>query len=258
MNHEDLIPEELRDHPSRSGKLSPYNRSVLIGFFGAAFIALIVWLIQGAPMPGDAHHDGQDAKSSASKQERKPQPEDRLYRGVRSGIPFYNTDTPAARLTNVYTGALSEAVNNKDVVACQSGLKAFAKKLDQQPASVIIDMQRYNESATWQLPTTVTFLTADHIKYACQLAVKIDRMQDLVPGTRATAALKVIDNDSVTTLRDGSKVCFDLLSVDYRYYVQNATPAGRVMLALTSLILPRELSDQQFNILCDRATTKTT
>lgn len=185
---------------------------------------------------------GVDPYKGSLQQGTPPKPND---------TPFYDAPTPATQLTTLYTDALREAVKNKDTKACQTGLENFRKELSKAPMAVIRDIDSLNDERDWQVPTYFTFLDAAHFKYACQQAAKLRLMSDLVPDTRARNALSIIDNDVVLRLSEGTQKCFDLLSVDYKYYVQNTSIASKVMLALLVLTLPQELSDEQFATLCD-------
>jgi hypothetical protein len=194
--------------------------------------------------------DAASQPGSASEQERKPQPTE-LPEDVRKDITYYNSGTPASKLAKLYTDALAESVKNKDVNACQTGLKDFGAQLGTMPLEVRTDLDENYSSNDRKIPSTTTYLTADHISYACQQATRLDLMSDLKFSSSGRQAVEAIDSDYVTTLKDGSKVCFDILSKDYYQAVGRSTAADKVMLTLTSLTLPQELTDKQFATVCD-------
>ena len=165
--------------------------------------------------------------------------------------PYYNEPTPASKLTDLYTDALSEAVKDKDTKACQAGLENFRKELSKAPMAVIRDIDAANAERNWQVPTYDSFLDTVHTTYACQQATKLDLMSDLAPDTRARNALAIMDSKVVWGISQGSQACVDLLSKDYRYYVQSTSAAGKVMLSLLTLTLPEELTNKQFKMLCE-------
>lgn len=198
----------------------------------------------------------QTAASDTAKHETKKLDSSAKQDEPPSDTPYYNKPTAGQELTAVYTDALSEAVKNKDSAACQAGLKNFRHELSTAPAAVIKEIEQENTARPWQVPTYLTFLEAPNSKFACDWAKKLDLMGDLVPDTRATQALAIIDSDAVRLVSEGSQKCYDLLSTDYRYYVHNTSAAGKVMLALLTLTLPAELSDEQFATLCNHRLNK--
>jgi len=163
--------------------------------------------------------------------------------------PFYNEPSPATELTTLYTNALREAVKKKDTKACQAGLENFRTELSKAPMVVLRDIDAANTQRSWQIPTYDSFLDTVHITYACQQATKLDRMSDNAPDTRAHKALAILA-DITSKQSNGAQKCFDILSTDYRYYVQNTSVAGKVMLSLLVRTLPQEISDKELATLC--------
>lgn len=166
-----------------------------------------------------------------------------------SDTPYYNDPILADQLTTLYNDALREAVQNKDTKACQAGLENFRKELSKAPMAVIRDLEAANNKRDWKVPTYDSFLDAAHFKYACQQAAKLRLMSDLAPDTRARNALSILA-DITRKQGNGAQKCFDILSTDYRYYVQNTSVAGKVMLSLLVRTLPQEVSDKELATLC--------
>lgn len=224
------------------------------GWVLAAVLAIILAMVlTGVRLPFGINHpeatSSSDKPAPAKGRANGESPEERETR--LNGTELYNDDTPASKLVKLYTDALAESVKNKDVNACQTGLKNFTAKLNTMPWTVRIDLDEKYSTNDRQIPSSDTFLTTDHIDYACQQATRLDLMSDLKLSSSGQQAVEAIDSDYVTTLKDGPKVCFNVLSKDYRQAVGRSTAADRVMLGLTSLTLPQELTDEQFAILCD-------
>jgi hypothetical protein len=254
----DDMPEDVRNHPSRSGGLSPYSKNVLIAFFTGVAFAVIVWLIFDGPWSEHTQNPkGSDnSPVNVTNEQSRSHGEDLKEEAQRlAGVNFYNTETPTSKLARLYADALSKSVEDKDPKACQTGLQNFRQQLNKMPLEVIIGLHEENAERDWQVPTSDTFLDTQHLKYACKQAAKLDLMSDLKLSSSGHQALDAINSDDVILLRkdnpEAPKVCFDILSQDYRQALGRATAADRVMLGLTSLVLPEELSDAQFAVLCD-------